>query len=84
MITEEDVKKIATITDDVIGKVIGKDIKSIKTLLERVDGVVDEQNNRIVEQNNILTGIMEVVEEQQHKISHLEEEVKKLKKVIQS
>jgi len=43
MITEEDVKKITTVVHNVIMDVVGTDIKSLKTLLKRVDGGVEEQ-----------------------------------------
>jgi hypothetical protein len=69
MLTQEDKEEIARIFDNSIGK----DIRLIRIAIEQVDAKLDEQNE-------IITGIMDVVESHTKTINQLEEEIKKLKK----
>ncbi len=73
MITPEDKKGIARTFDNGIGK----DIRLIRIAMEQVDAKIEEQNE-------IIAGIMDVVESHTEIINRLEEEIKKLKKPSQS
>ena len=73
MLTQENKEEIARIFDNGIGK----DIRLIRIAMEHVDAKMEEQNE-------IITGIMDVVESHAKTINQLEEEIKKLKKSMQS
>ncbi len=73
MLTQEDKEEIARIFDNGIGK----DIRLIRIAMEQVDAKMEEQNE-------IIAGIMDVVESHAKTINQLEEEIKKLKKAIRS
>jgi methyl-accepting chemotaxis protein len=73
MLTQEDKEEIARIFDNGIGK----DIRLIRIAMEQVDAKMEEQNE-------IITGIMDVVESHTQTINQLEEVIKETKKAMQS